>query len=513
MEFFILFIVLGTISYLVIKRSVNNATTTPIWLLWLVLMSPAFIWIFWRLINPEEKSIPIILVIVPLLLSPLIYLWLIVRGKPQKKIKTSSLNSDQILDENDQSPQLTNKRPITTEEEKNLRDCFPWGIYYLQKIDYLPQAIVCLGKLKTIPENAYKTVKSNVENVFNDRYLVIFQESLQGQPFFALIPNPYAKSKQKNSANPDEKLTRPWLALGLLLLTLITTNFVGVGFSLQSEIQSLMVHTKNATFSNILFNQIISEPSLFLKGLPYSLSLILILGVHELSHYLLAVYYRMKTTLPYFMPIPFFLGTFGAFISLKSPTPNRKALFDVAIAGPLGGFVVTIPVLIWGLALSDVVDISKSTSILNFEALNPRFSCLFAILTKMALGSNFIPNTAIALSPMAIAGFIGLIITALNLMPIGQLDGGHIVHAMFGQGKGIIIGQITRLLMFVLAFIHQEFLLWAIILFFMPVADQPALNDVTELDDKRDFLGLISLALLVIILLPLPPTIAQWLNI
>ncbi|HAC62970.1 MAG TPA: site-2 protease family protein, partial [Cyanothece sp. UBA12306] len=96
---------------------------------------------------------------------------------------------------------------------------------------------------------------------------------------------------------------------------------------------------------------------------------------------------------------------------------------------------------------------------------------------------------------------------------VGQLDGGHIVHAMFGQKTAIIVGQLTRLFLLVLAMIRQEFLLWAIILFFMPISDQPALNDVTELDNKRDALGLFSLTLLIMILLPLPGTIAQWLNL
>jgi membrane-associated protease RseP (regulator of RpoE activity) len=108
---------------------------------------------------------------------------------------------------------------------------------------------------------------------------------------------------------------------------------------------------------------------------------------------------------------------------------------------------------------------------------------------------------------------VGLIFTALNLMPVGQLDGGHIVHAMFGQRTAMAIGQVARILMLVLAMVRSEFLLWAIILFLMPVADQPALNDVTELDDGRDILGLLSLALLIVILLPLPGAVAQWLSL
>ncbi|RMD72234.1 MAG: site-2 protease family protein, partial [Cyanobacteria bacterium J149] len=280
-----------------------------------------------------------------------------------------------------------------------------------------------------------------------------------------------------------------------LLLTFVTTTIIG------------------AEISGVTTTELETHPELVLQGLPYSLSLIAILGVHELSHYLFAVYYQIRTTLPYFIPIPFFLGTFGAFISIRSPMPNRKAVFDVAIAGPIGGFLVALPVLVWGLAYSDIVPLADDSSMLSFQALDPRFSLLLATISKLVLGSKLVAEKAIALHPAAVAGYIGIIVTALNLVPVGQLDGGHIVHAMFGQGKALVIGQITRLLMILLAFVRGEFLIWAIILMFMPIADQPALNDVTELDNGRDFLGLVAIALLVVILLPLPPTLAQWLNI
>ncbi len=514
MEFLIL-LILATASFYIIKRSVSKITTTPIWILWLSLMSPALIWTTWRILNPQQQSIPQPLILIPLLLSPFLYLILIEIGKPATKINHNSQENSNLNNTIDQEDKSVKKiaHLITLEEEKNLRNCFPWDIYYLQKIDYFPQAVICFGKLRTIPDNAYNIIKQNVEKFFNDRYLLIFQETIQGQPFFALVPNPCSESKQQHNDILAEKITRPWVALGLLLLTLITTTLIGTGFVLFSEITALMEQQKNLTFSNLLFNEILSNPSLLWKGLPYSLSLILILGVHELSHYFLAVYYRIKTTLPYFLPIPFFLGTFGAFISIKSPTPHRKALFDVAVAGPWGGFIASIPILIWGLALSDVVNVTKTTTMLDFQALDPRFSCLLAIISKIALGDKLGVGEAISLHPMAIAGYIGLIITALNLMPVGQLDGGHIIHAMLGQGKAVIIGQVTRFLMFVLALIRQEFLFWAILLLFMPLSDQPALNDVSELDNKRDFLGILSILLLVMILLPLPPTIAQWLNL
>jgi membrane-associated protease RseP (regulator of RpoE activity) len=265
-----------------------------------------------------------------------------------------------------------------------------------------------------------------------------------------------------------------------------------------------------------------SNPAVVLgQGLPYALALMAILSIHELGHYLVAKSYKMRTTLPYFIPVPpleflsakFILGTFGAFIQMRSPVPNRKALFDVGIAGPLAGFVVTIPLLIWGLAHSSVVQLSEASRLFNFESLNPRFSLLLTLLSKLALGSQFTPEMAIHLHPVAIAGYIGLIVTALNLMPVGQLDGGHIVHAMFGQRTGAAIGQITRLLMLLLALLEPDLILWAIILLFMPVADEPALNDVSELDNWRDLWGLLALVILVSIVLPPPATITGLLNI
>jgi membrane-associated protease RseP (regulator of RpoE activity) len=156
---------------------------------------------------------------------------------------------------------------------------------------------------------------------------------------------------------------------------------------------------------------------------------------------------------------------------------------------------------------------SEKTGILNPDALNPKYSILLAVLSKLALGSELTAKSALDLHPVAVAGLLGLIVTALNLMPVGQLDGGHIVHAMFGQRTAVVIGQISRLLLLTLALIRQEFLLWAIILLFIPLVDEPALNDVTELDNGRDILGLIAIALLLLIILPMPEILARMLQI
>ena len=390
-------------------------------------------------------------------------------------------------------PRESNLRPITKQEETGLRNCFPWGVYYLQQLEYRPQAVLCRGQLRTNPDAAYQTVRENIEAQFGDRFFVIFQESFSGKPFFALVPNPYTKKESKSAGEP---LTQPGLALALLIVTLFTTTMMGA--------------TEIAGFPR---EQLQSNPALLLQGLPYAIALMAILSTHELGHYLVAIYYKMRTTLPYFIPIPFFLGTFGAFISMRSPVPNRKALFDVAIAGPLAGLVVTIPVLLWGLAHSGVVPLSDASGMLNLESLDPRFSFLLTLLSKLGLGSEFTKEMAIKLHPVAVAGYVGLIVTAFNLIPVGQLDGGHIVHAMFGQKTGAAIGQITRILILLLGIVEKDLLLWAIILILMPVADEPALNDVSELNNWRDLAGLVTLAILVVILLPVPGTIAGLLQI
>ncbi|MGL4619771.1 MAG: site-2 protease family protein, partial [Chroococcidiopsis sp.] len=342
------------------------------------------------------------------------------------------------------------------------------------------------------PTDAYEKIRRNIENQFGDRFLVLLQEGLNSKPFFALVPNPQArKDRQANQS----QLSRPFLAVGLVIATLFTTAVVGV------QLASSNNATPSATITQLH------------EGLPYAIALLAILGIHEMGHYLTARFHKILVTLPYFIPIPFFPGTFGAFIQMRSPVPNRKALFDVSIAGPVAGFVATLPLLIWGLANSQVVPIPEKAGTLDPDALNPGYSILLAVLSKLALGAQLTADKAIDLHPVAIAGFLGLVVTALNLMPVGQLDGGHIVHAMFGQRTGAAIGQIARFLVLGLALVQPGFWLWAIILFFMPIADEPALNDVTELDNKRDIIGLLVLALLVLIILPAPRFITNLLQI
>ncbi|MBW4536935.1 MAG: site-2 protease family protein [Pleurocapsa minor HA4230-MV1] len=499
MKLWLVLILLSPIAYLIVDRSIKHKTTTPVWLCWLVIMMPSFIWTAWTYIFGESQPLPFLVYLVPLIVCPVLYGWLVQRGKIEdmsNKNKTSADPQEQKTPIMEEVLPTIPPRPINSQEETTLRNCFPWNIYYLQNIDYRPQAIFCRGTLKTIPDKAYDEIKDNVEQAFGDRFFLIFQESFKGKPFFALVPNPEAKASEQGMVQNDVRLG---FALLLFLITLLTTTVAGV------------------TIDGSSAEDIWSNPQSLVRGLSYSLPLLLIIAIQKFSHYFMALHYKIRTTLPYFIPFPFLLdsfslGTLGAILQRRSPMPNRKALFDTAIISCLSSLVVIVPVLLWGLSLSEVVPL-KESSAFDIQAQDPRLSFLLSLLAKLALGSALIPEMGIRLHPLAMAGCVGLFITAINLMPIGQLDGGHIMHAVFGQKMAIAVGQIARILALLFALIHPYFWVWTIIMWLIPLVDQPALNDVTELDNKRDLLGLFALALLIVIILPLPSAIGNWLNI
>ena len=496
MKLWLVLIFLGPIAYFFVDRSVRGKTTTPVWICWLVIMMPSFIWTAWTQVFGAEQPLPLLVYLLPLVVCPLLYGWLIQRGKiPQSAKPSGSIAEKPIVDKMPAVP-VVPPRPIDSQEEKTLRNCFPWNIYYLQNIDYRPQAIFCRGKLKTVPEKAYDEIRDNVEQAFGNRFFLIFQESFKGKPFFALVPNPEAKAMEQGMVQKDRRVG---FAVLMFAITLLTATVAGV--------------TIDGTTSENLF----ADLRLLVRGLSYSLPLLIIIAIQKFSHYFVALHYKIRTTLPYFIPFPFLLdsfslGTLGAILQRRSPIPHRKALFDTAIVGCLSGLIIIVPVLLWGLSLSEVVPLEESSAF-NIQAQDPRLSLLLSLLAKIALGSALTAEMGIKLHPLATAGCVGLFITAINLMPIGQLDGGHIVHAVFGQKMAIAVGQITRVLALLFALVHPYFWVWTIIMWLIPLVDQPALNDVTELDNKRDLFGLLALAMLVVIILPMPSTIGSILGL
>jgi hypothetical protein len=259
---------------------------------------------------------------------------------------------------------------------------------------------------------------------------------------------------------------------------------------------------------------LLQQPERFAIGLPYSLGLLLILGAHELGHYFTAKAHGIRVTPPYFIPVPFALGTFGAFIKIKSITPNRRALFDVAVAGPLAGLVFAIPALLIGLRLSQVVP-GNAPSGLGHIGVNVGSSILLACLANLSLGASALQGHHLLLHPLAFAGWLGLIVTALNLLPIGQLDGGHMSHALFGSRKARIISMVALFSLFLLAlFVWPGLMFWAFIVFFIAgTRDAPAANDLTPVGPPRRALGYFTFLLLLLIIVPVPHSLYETLSV
>lgn len=329
------------------------------------------------------------------------------------------------------------------------------------------------GRLREPAAEAYARLK----NTLGEESVPMVQTDDQFGASILLVPESIEKTAR-------EKHDRLWVNGLLFALTVVTTTWAGAAH------QGV----------NLLL-----EPERFAVGLPYALGLLLILGVHEMGHYLMARHHGMKVTLPYFIPVPFALGTFGAFIQMRSPAENRRALFDVALAGPLAGLVIAIPALLVGLRSSEVLAVAEPSAGMMHGGTSVGSSVMFALLAKLSIGPELLEGHVLQLSPLAFAGWLGLMITALNLLPIGQLDGGHIAHAMFGRRTGDTIGSVAMWTLFLLGlFVWPGLLMWAIIVFFIAGRSAPPMDDITLLAPSQRWLGYAAFGILVLILAPLP---------
>jgi membrane-associated protease RseP (regulator of RpoE activity) len=300
--------------------------------------------------------------------------------------------------------------------------------------------------------------------------------------------NPFSQQNQSDAAaqqleSPAARSPKLWLHSVLFACTLITTTLAG---ALQSGVDPL------------------HNPRQMMAGLPFALTLMTILLVHEMGHYFTARYHGVRATLPYFLPAPSFIGTFGAFIKMDSPPPDRRSLFDVGASGPLAGLILAIPAVIVGLKLS-TVSLEQSTG----GQLTLGSSILMSFLSKVTLG--YLPEEVhIVLHPIAFAGWIGLLVTALNLLPIGQLDGGHVTYALFGKYHiwvsrlalgGILALGLTRL--------WDGWMIWGLLLLFMGVRHPPPSNSSVGLDLKRKLAGWMMLGILAVTFIPVPFAIQE----
>ncbi len=264
------------------------------------------------------------------------------------------------------------------------------------------------------------------------------------------------------------KKNKIWLHLILFILTILSTYFVGLG----------------------------DGP---IGALWYSSGIMTILLTHEMGHYFMAKKHGISATLPYFIPFPLSIfGTMGAVIKMEKHVPNRRTLFDIGVTGPLAGMAMIIPAIFIGIKLSRVVEISS----LGEGSITLGDSLLFSFLIRLSIGP-LPPGQDIVLHPLAFAGWVGLLVTAINLLPIGQLDGGHIIYALFRKRSRIISTLFHWIFLFICLF---YFFGWFLLVLLLAIIRKhpPTLNDTLPLDRKRKVIGILTLILFFLAFTPVP---------
>jgi membrane-associated protease RseP (regulator of RpoE activity) len=306
--------------------------------------------------------------------------------------------------------------------------------------------------------------------------------------------------------------SNPWINLILFIATLISVISIGTLFSYDgppfTDWAEVMPHLTRAIG----------------RGMAFAASLLGILLAHEFGHYLAARYHKTAVTLPYFIPFPTYFGTMGAFIQLKEPPRNKRILLDIGIAGPLAGLVVAIPVLLLGLSLSEVTRLPVN------QAVNLEGNSILYLLAKYLVHGQWLPEPVhyagmhpglywirylftglpvphggmdVILHPVAFAGWAGLLVTALNLIPAGQLDGGHVLYVLMGRKARMVLPFILFGLV-ILGTVWPGWWLWAFIIFLMGRVYAEPLDQITPLDPKRRFVAIIGLIVFILVFTPVP---------
>lgn len=336
-----------------------------------------------------------------------------------------------------------------------------------------------VGRLRLDSEAAYDKLDTQFRKL---NHTALFREE-KGQHVILAMPG-------RITPRP-----RPWWPnLLLFIATLVSVLLVGTGLAIQE-----------IAVDNLRLAQRLSQnlPMELWRGLPYALSILLILGAHELGHYFAARRHKLDVTLPYFIPLPFIspFGTLGAFIQLREPMRNRKMLLDVGAAGPLAGLIFAVPILFIGLATARTGPVTPG-------GIYEGDSLLYAFAKIYTFG-QFLPSNGIDVyinsSQLAWAGWTGLLVSALNLIPIGQLDGGHILYSLIGNRARLLYFPLLAV-MIALVFVTDVWLLWVILLLLFGRVYATPLDTITPLDNRRRFVAILSLVVFVLIFVPMPLT-------
>ncbi|MGB7438163.1 MAG: site-2 protease family protein [Candidatus Acidiferrum sp.] len=286
-----------------------------------------------------------------------------------------------------------------------------------------------------------------------------------------------------------------FLAVGLLLLTLVTSLVAGAHFA------AAYAHNQAASFDALLqtFPIAYRNPSLLLSGLPFAITLLTILLAHELGHYFACRHHHIRSSYPFFIPAPTLIGTFGAFILVRSPIRSARALFDVGASGPLVGFLFALPPLAYGVLHARIIPsfaLDPNADVVFGVPLILKFMC--AIIQPNAHASD------VLLDPVGRAAWVGLFATALNLLPVGQLDGGHIVRSVSPRAHRWISLLLPVALVPLGIFLWRGWLLWAVILFGLRFFRAAPIYDPTPLDPDRRFAAFLALVVFILCFMASP---------
>ncbi|MFW6124234.1 MAG: site-2 protease family protein [Acidobacteriota bacterium] len=287
---------------------------------------------------------------------------------------------------------------------------------------------------------------------------------------------------------------RTWLNVLLFVITAASAFLVGITWSLSYKYAESLYQPDQIPLSlNIL-----KDSSILGLSFVYAVVLIGILLAHEMGHYLTCRYYKIDATLPFFIPAPTLIGTLGAFIKIRSPIKKKHQLFDIGVAGPLAGFILAVPAVVYGLSLSKVVpSLPKEETLVFGEPL----------LIK-AVGELIFKGAAsgydVVVHPIAFAGWVGLLVTALNLFPIGQLDGGHVLYSILGSrvrkyAKFILIGFIIMGIFF-----WVGWFVWALLISFLGLNHPPVMDEEAPLSPGRKIISGVALAIFILSFIPAP---------
>ena len=405
---------------------------------------------------------------------------LVLRERAAERLKEESKTEAETLSE-PESINLSNEvLPIAAEDLQTIQGIFSIDTFFATETISYQEGAIFKGNLRGEPETVHSRLAEKLAERLGDKYRLFLVESPEGKPVVIVLPS-------SNDPQPAT-LAQKNLALVLFVATIATTleaSGLLLGFDLFGDLGR------------------------YREAMPISLGLWSVLAAHELGHRFIAQRRQVRLSFPYFIP-SWQLGAFGAITRFESIVPNRNVLFDVALAGPACGGFISLIILVMGLLLSH----SGSTFQLPSEFFQG--SILVGSLARVVLGSA-LEGTLVDVHPLTVIGWLGLVITALNLLPAGQLDGGRIIQAIYGRKTARRTTVATLIGLGIVALVNPSNpipLYWAIVILFLQRdLERPSLNELSEPDDARAAWGLLALFLMLATLIPLSPSLAGRLGI